>query len=194
MTRSATTTRTTRETDISATLIVDGSGNATIDTGVGMFDHLLTAFAHHGLLDLDVTTKGDLHVDDHHTVEDTMLVVGSLLDEALGDRAGISRYGDAAVPMDEALARVAIDLGGRPYLVFDAAFSADRIGSLSTQMISHSLEAFARTARATINVQAAGANDHHIAEALFKALARAVRNAAELDPRRSGIPSTKGAL
>lgn len=194
MTRSSATTRTTAETDITAELDLDGSGVPSVDTGVGMFDHLLTAFSHHGLIDLTVTTKGDLHVDDHHTVEDTMLVVGSLLDEALGDRVGIHRYGDASIPMDEAIARVSVDLGGRPYLVFNASFSADRIGSLSTQMIGHSLEAFTRTARATINVEASGVNDHHIAEAIFKALARAVRDAAEIDPRRVGLPSTKGAM
>lgn len=194
MTRKAATTRTTAETDISADLDLDGTGVSQVDTGVGMFDHLLTAFAHHGLIDLTLTTKGDLHVDDHHTVEDTMLVLGSLVDETLGDRVGIHRYGDAAVPMDEALARVAVDLGGRPYLVFNASFHADRIGTLSTQMISHSLEAFARTARATINIEASGSNDHHIAEAIFKALARAVRAGAELDPRRVGIASTKGTM
>lgn len=194
MNRTANTTRTTAETDITADLSIDGSGESTIDTGIGMFDHLLTAFSHHGLFDLAVTTKGDLHVDDHHTVEDTMLVVGSLFDEALGDRVGIARYGDAAVPMDEAIARVAVDLGGRPYLVFDAEFGAERIGNLSTQMISHSLEAFARTARATINIEASGSNDHHIAEAIFKAMARAVRSATEIDPRRVGLASTKGTL
>ncbi len=194
MNRIANTTRTTVETDITADLTIDGSGESSIDTGVGMFDHLLTAFSHHGLFDLAVTTKGDLHVDDHHTVEDTMLVVGSLFDEALGDRVGIARYGDAAVPMDEAIARVAVDLGGRPYLVFNAEFGAERIGTLSTQMIRHSLEAFARTARATINIEASGANDHHIAEAIFKAMARAVRTATEIDPRRVGLPSTKGTL
>lgn len=194
MTRTSSATRTTTETDITGEVNLDGSGSASVDTGVGMFDHLLTAFAHHGLIDLTVTTKGDLHVDDHHTVEDTMLVLGGLLDDALGDRAGINRYGDASVPMDEAIARVSVDLGGRPYLVFNAAFSADRIGTLSTQMISHSLEAFARTARATINIEASGSNDHHIAEATFKALARAFRTAAEIDPRRVGLPSTKGAM
>lgn len=194
MTRTASTTRTTAETDITAEFAIDGLGTSSINTGVGMFDHLLTAFAHHGLFDLTLTTKGDLHVDDHHTVEDTMLVLGSLLDESLADRSGIYRYGDAAVPMDEALARVSVDLGGRAYLVFDARFSSDRIGTLSTQMISHALEAFAKTSRATINIEASGANDHHIAEAIFKALARAIRSASELDGRRVGLPSTKGAM
>jgi imidazoleglycerol-phosphate dehydratase len=194
MTRTSATTRTTAETDITGEVDLDGVGTASIDTGVGMFDHLLTAFAHHGLIDITMTTKGDLHVDDHHTVEDTMLVLGELVDDALGDRVGINRYGDAAVPMDEAIARVAVDLGGRPYLMFNASFSSDRIGTLSTQMISHGLEAFARTSRATINVEASGSNDHHIAEATFKALARAVRTAATIDPRRVGIPSTKGSL
>lgn len=194
MIRTSTATRTTAETDITGELNLDGSGAASVDTGVGMFDHLLTAFAYHGLIDLTITTKGDLHVDDHHTVEDTMLVLGGLVDDALADRTGITRYGDASVPMDEAIARVSVDLGGRPYFVFDASFNADRIGTLSTQMISHALEAFARTARATINIQATGSNDHHVAEAIFKALARAVRSAAAIDSRRVGLPSTKGAM
>jgi imidazoleglycerol-phosphate dehydratase len=194
MIRTSSATRTTAETDITGELNLDGSGAASVDTGVGMFDHLLTAFAYHGLFDLTITTKGDLHVDDHHTVEDTMLVLGGLVDDALADRTGITRYGDASVPMDEAIARVSVDLGGRPYFVFDASFNADRIGTLSTQMISHALEAFARTARATINIQATGSNDHHVAEAIFKALARAVRSAAEIDSRRVGLPSTKGAM
>jgi imidazoleglycerol-phosphate dehydratase len=194
MIRTSSATRTTAETDITGELNLDGSGAASVDTGVGMFDHLLTAFAYHGLIDLTITTKGDLHVDDHHTVEDTMLVLGGLVDDALADRTGITRYGDASVPMDEAIARVSVDLGGRPYFVFDASFNADRIGTLSTQMISHALEAFARTARATINIQATGSNDHHVAEAIFKALARAVRSAAAIDSRRVGLPSTKGAM
>jgi imidazoleglycerol-phosphate dehydratase len=194
MIRTSSATRTTAETDITGELNLDGSGAAFVDTGVGMFDHLLTAFAYHGLIDLTITTKGDLHVDDHHTVEDTMLVLGGLVDDALADRTGITRYGDASVPMDEAIARVSVDLGGRPYFVFDASFNADRIGTLSTQMISHALEAFARTARATINIQATGSNDHHVAEAIFKALARAVRSAAAIDSRRVGLPSTKGAM
>lgn len=194
MTRSARIERTTRETRVVVQIDLDGAGNAEVSTGIGMFDHLLTAFAHHSMIDLVVTTEGDLEIDDHHTVEDTMLVLGSAIDEALGDRNGITRYGSALVPMDEALATAAVDYGGRAYCVVDITFRADRIGDLSTQMIEHSLEAFSRTARATIHLSVTGRNDHHMAEAAFKALARATRSAAELDPRRDGVPSTKGTL
>lgn len=194
MTRAARIERVTHETKVVVEVDLDGTGMADIATGIGMFDHLLSAFAHHSLIDLTISTDGDLEVDDHHTVEDTMLVLGSAFDEALGDRAGITRYGDATIPMDEALATVAIDYGGRPYAVIDAVFRAERIGELSTQMIDHALEAFSRTARATINISASGRNDHHVAESIFKALARATRSAIELDPRRVGIPSTKGTL
>jgi imidazoleglycerol phosphate dehydratase HisB len=159
-----------------------------------MFDHLLTAFAHHSLIDVMASVDGDLEVDDHHTVEDTMLVLGFAIDEALGDRVGISRYGDAAIPMDEALASVAVDYGGRSYSVVDVPFRADRIGGLSTQMVEHGIEAFSRSARATLNVRASGRNDHHVAEATFKALARATCSAIALDPHRQGVPSTKGSL
>lgn len=194
MTRASRIERTTKETTVVVEVRLDGIGAAEISTGIGMFDHLLTAFAHHSLIDLSLSTNGDLEVDDHHTVEDTMLTLGSAIDDALTDRAGIMRYGDATVPMDEALATVAIDVGGRPYTVVDAPFRSDRIGMLSTQMIEHGLEAFSRSLRATINVTATGRNDHHIAEATFKALARALRMAVEIDPRREGIPSTKGSL
>lgn len=194
MTRTARIERTTRETKVVVEIDLDGSGRTDISTGIGMFDHLLTALAHHSLIDISVSTDGDLEVDDHHTVEDTMLVLGSAIDEALGNRAGIARYGDAKIPMDEALATVAIDYGGRPYATISVPFKADRIGELSTQMIEHGLEAFTRTARATLNVQSSGRNDHHVAEATFKALARATRMAIEADPRRQGVPSTKGFL
>ena len=194
MTRRSTQQRTTKETNIDITVDLDGAGSATVSTGVGMFDHLLTAFSHHSLIDISINTEGDLHIDDHHTVEDTMLVLGAAIDEALGDRAGIARYGDARVPMDEAIASCTIDYGGRPYAVFDATFRADRIGTLSTQLIEHSLESFAQKAKATIHLSATGRNDHHVAEAMFKALARATRQAVEIDERRTGIPSTKGVL
>ena len=194
MTRTARVERTTRETTVVVTVDLDGTGDASVETGIGMFDHLVTALAHHSLIDISATTTGDLHVDDHHTVEDTMLALGSAIDEALGDRAGISRYGDAVVPMDEASARCAIDVGGRSYAVVEAEFRADRIGTLSTQMIEHGLEAFTRTARCTLHVTATGRNDHHVAEAMFKALARALRAAVEPDARRTGVPSTKGSM
>ncbi|MGI9611259.1 MAG: imidazoleglycerol-phosphate dehydratase HisB [Acidimicrobiia bacterium] len=171
---------------------LDGTGAAAINTGVGFYDHLLESFAHHSLIDLEVNTDGDLHIDEHHTVEDTALVLGSALAEALGDRASIQRFGSATVPMDEALATAAVDVGGRPYTVVDIAFATERLGQLGTQMIPHALEALARTAGFTLHVTARGSNDHHIAEAAFKAIARAMRKAIEADPRRTGIPSTKG--
>ncbi len=144
------------------------------------------------MFDLDIETTGDLDVDDHHTVEDTALSLGRAFAEALGDRSGIARYGDAAVPMDEALATAVVDAGGRPYAVVDLELRSERIGSLTTQMIPHAVEAFARTAGFTIHLTATGRNDHHIAEAAFKALARAIRSAVAIDPGRDGVPSTKG--
>lgn len=192
MNRTADIARKTAETDVTVRLDLDGTGRAAVATGIGFLDHLLTSFAHHGMLDLDVTAVGDLEVDDHHTVEDTALVLGAAFADALGDRAGIVRYGDATVPMDEARASAVVDVGGRPYAVVDLPFRSERIGALSTQMIPHAVEALARTAGFTIHLTGSGANDHHIAEAAFKALARAVRSAASIDPRRSGIPSTKG--
>ncbi len=192
MSRSARVERTTRETRVDLTLELDGTGRGEVATGVGFFDHLLTSLAHHGLFDLKVKTEGDLEIDDHHTVEDTALVLGQAFAEALGDRAGIVRYGDASVPMDEALATAVVDAGGRPFAMLDLAFSSDRIGALSTQMIPHALEALARTAGFTLHLTARGQNDHHVAEAAFKALARALRAAVADDPRRDGVPSTKG--
>jgi imidazoleglycerol-phosphate dehydratase len=184
--------RATRETDISVTLDLDGSGAADIATGVGFYDHLLGSLAHHGLLDLTIRATGDLDVDDHHTVEDVALVLGAALAEALGDRAGIVRFGDASVPMDEAVATAVVDVGGRPYAVIDLPFRGERAGTLNLQMIEHALEAFARTSGATVHVRGTGRNDHHLAEAAFKALGRALRAATEPDPRRRGLASTKG--
>lgn len=184
--------RTTKETVVDVTIDLDGSGSADIVTGVGFYDHLLTALAHHGMFDLTVATKGDLEVDDHHTVEDTAIVLGAAFAEALGDRSGINRYGNATVPMDEACATAAVDAGGRPYAVIDLELRTDRIGALATQMIPHALEGLARSAGFTIHLTATGRNDHHVAEASFKALARALRTACAADPRREGIASTKG--
>ena len=192
MTRTASVHRKTRETDVSITIDLDGTGTASVATGIGFLDHLLTSFAHHGLFDLDVSTTGDLDVDDHHTVEDTALVLGQALAEALGDRHGINRFGEAAVPMDESLARTAVDVGGRPYAVVSLELRADQIGNLATQTLPHAIEALARTAGFTIHVTATGDNDHHVAEAAFKALGRAIRAAATPDRRRTGIASTKG--
>jgi len=192
VTRNASVSRETKETSVKISLDLDGSGSATVSTGVGFFDHLLESLAHHSMIDLAVATSGDLHIDEHHTVEDTALVLGMALAEALGERTGIQRFGDAVVPMDEALARAAVDVGGRPYAVIDLGFATSRIGQLGTQMIPHALEALARTSGMTMHLQAIGNNDHHIAEAAFKALARALRGAVALDPRRRGVPPTKG--
>ena len=194
MSRIATVERETNETRIKLSIDLDGIGRSSIDTGVGFFDHMLTAFAHHGLFDLDVIATGDLEIDDHHTVEDIALALGEAVSKALGDRSGITRFGDAVVPMDEARASVALDLSGRPYAVLDLQLRTDRVGTLTTQNIPHLLEAFTRTAGLTLHVTSVGSNDHHVAEAAFKALARALRMAVTIDPRRSGIPLTKGTL
>ena len=192
--RTARRERETKETRVVVEINLDGSGEATASTGVGFYDHLLSSFAHHALFDLTVTCAGDLDVDDHHTVEDTALTLGAAVGAALGEREGIVRFGDAWVPMDEALAQAVVDVGGRPYCVTDLEFSAPRIGSLTAHNIPHALEAFAGAAGITLHLRARGRNDHHIAEAAFKALARAMRSAVAHDPRRRGLPSTKGAL
>jgi imidazoleglycerol-phosphate dehydratase len=192
--RRATVRRQTRETDVSVTLTIDGTGAAAVATGIGFYDHLLTSLAHHGLFDLEVRATGDLHVDEHHTVEDVALVIGAALAEALGDRAGIRRFGDASVPMDESVAIAVVDVGGRPYAVIDLPFRAERAGELPLQLIEHSLESFARASGTTLHLRGTGRNDHHLAEAAFKALARALREACEPDPRRTGVASTKGSL
>jgi imidazoleglycerol-phosphate dehydratase len=192
--RRARVSRRTRETDITIELGLDGNGRADVQTGVGFLDHLLGSLAHHGLFDLEVRASGDLHVDEHHTVEDVALVLGSAFGAALGDRAGIRRFGDSSVPMDEALATAVIDIGGRPYAVIDLPFRGERVGALPLQLVDHALEAFARTAGATLHLRGTGRNDHHLAEAAFKALGRALREACEADPRREGVASTKGSL
>jgi imidazoleglycerol-phosphate dehydratase len=192
--RSVRVRRTTRETTIEIALVLDGSGRADIATGIGFYDHLLGSLALHGLFDLEVRAKGDLEVDEHHTVEDVALVLGAAFNEALGDRAGIRRFGNAAVPMDEALATAVIDVGGRPYAVIDLPFRGERVGGLPLQLVDHALEAFARTAGATLHLHGGGRNDHHLGEAAFKALGRALREACEPDPRRVGVASTKGSL
>lgn len=193
-TRRVTVGRRTRETEVDLTLDLDGSGRADISTGVGFYDHLLTSLAHHGLFDLDVRATGDLEIDEHHTVEDVALVLGSAFAEALGERAGIRRFGEASVPMDESLATAVIDIGGRPYAVIELPFRGERVGQLPLQLIEHALESFARSAGATLHLRGSGRNDHHLAEAAFKALARALQVACELDPRREGNASTKGSL
>jgi imidazoleglycerol-phosphate dehydratase len=192
--RRVTVHRRTRETDIAVSLDLDGAGTAAIATGVGFYDHLLTSFAHHGLFDLTIDAQGDLEVDEHHTVEDVALVLGAAFATALGERAGIRRFGDASVPMDEAVATAVVDVGGRPYAVLDLPFRGERMGALPTQLVEHALESFARTSGTTLHLRATGRNDHHLAEAAIKALARALRTACEPDPRRSGVASTKGSL
>jgi imidazoleglycerol-phosphate dehydratase len=186
--------RRTRETDIVVSLDLDGSGQTDVETGIGFYDHVLGSLAHHGLFDLEIRAKGDLHVDEHHTVEDVALVLGAAFAEALGDRAGIRRFGDSSVPMDESVATAVIDIGGRPYAVIDLPFRAERAGTLPLQLVDHALESFARTAGATLHLRGVGRNDHHLAEAAFKALGRALRIACEPDPRRTGVASTKGSL
>ena len=186
--------RATRETDVTVALDLDGTGIAGITTGVGFYDHLLSSFAHHGLFDLEIRATGDLAIDEHHTVEDVALVLGSAFGAALGDRAGIRRFGDSAVPMDESLATAVVDVGGRPYAVIDLPFVSERVGALPLQLVEHALEAFARSAGATLHLRGTGRNDHHLAEAAFKALGRALRLACEIDPLRSGPASTKGSL
>jgi imidazoleglycerol-phosphate dehydratase len=193
--RTATVSRTTRETDITVTVDLDGDGRADVTTGIGFYDHLLTSFAHHALLDLTIDARGDLAVDEHHTVEDVALVLGQAIAEALGDRVGIERFGDATVPMDESIATAVVDVGGRPYARIELPFRGERVGGLPLQLVEHALESFARTSGTTLHVTGTGRNDHHLAEAAFKALARAMRRACTPDPRRAGVvASTKGVL
>lgn len=194
--RKATITRTTAETDISVTLDLDGSGLKANLTGVGFFDHMLDQLARHALIDMEVTARGDLHIDDHHTVEDCGIAIGQALAKALGDKRGIRRYGECALPMDDAQVRCALDLSGRPYLVWNVAFPSQKIGSFDTELVREFFQALATHGGITLHVDMIhGVNSHHIAEAAFKAVARALRAAVEPDPRAAGaIPSTKGSL
>ena len=195
MSRTAHNQRVTGETEVSLSLSLDGGGAGERRTGVGFFDHLLDAVARHGGLDLDVQVQGDLETGPHHTVEDTGLALGQALDEALGERAGIRRFGHAVVPMDEALASCAIDVSGRPFVAFEAAFPAERVADFDTDLAEEFLRAVANTAKLTLHARVeAGTNAHHMVEAAFKAFARALRQAVEPDERVSGVPSTKGVL
>lgn len=194
-TRRAERRRTTRETDVHVVVDLDGKGEASVATGVGFLDHMLAQFARHGLFDLEVSCQGDLHIDGHHTVEDVAITIGEAIGEALGDKAGIVRYGHAYVPMDETLARAAVDFSGRPFLVFRVENPRDRVGDLDTELVEHFWHSLATAARCTLHVELLyGCNQHHIVEACFKAAARAFSAAAARDPRVSGVPSTKGAL
>ena len=194
--RKATIKRKTKETDIAVTVMLDGSGKAGIATGIGFFDHMLEQLARHSLIDIDVKAKGDLHIDQHHTTEDVGIALGQAVAKALGDRAGISRYADVHLPMDETLTRCAIDVSGRPYLVWDVEFSRPKVGDFDTELFREFFQAFAQNAGLTLHVtNLYGENNHHIAETCFKAVARVLRAALEIDPRQQGaIPSTKGSL
>ena len=196
MSRVATITRTTTETDITLTLDLDGSGVAEIDSGIGFLDHMLTALARHGLFDLTIRATGDLHIDCHHTTEDIGIVLGRAFAQAIGDKRGIRRFGHAMVPMDEALTEAAVDISGRPLLAWSVRFARDRLGEMDTELFEEFFRAFAMNALVTLHVaNRVGVNAHHVAESCFKAVARALRMAAEADPRAAGaIPSTKGAL
>lgn len=194
--RRASIRRETSETRITASVDLDGAGTAKVATGIGFLDHMLTALARHAMLDLDLSAEGDLHVDAHHTTEDTGIVLGQAVAKALGEKRGIRRYGAATIPMDEALAEAAVDISGRPFLAWDVAFPTMKVGEMDTELFVEWFRAFATHAGLTLHVTLrAGANSHHIAEACFKALARALRAAVEPDPRAGGtVPSTKGSL
>jgi len=194
--RTATIKRATSETRVEITVNLDGSGVRDIHTGIGFYDHMLEQLARHGLFDLSIHTQGDLHIDAHHTVEDTAIALGEAFREALGDRAGITRYGHASIPMDETLSQVSLDISGRAFLVWKVAFTQSRLGEMDTELFWHVFHSFAQAAGITLHVQTLhGTNNHHIVESCFKALARALKQAVALDPRQAGaIPSTKGTL
>lgn len=195
MERKANVERNTRETQIALQINLDGSGRADIDTGIGFFDHMLESFARHGLFDLTVKVKGDLRVDDHHTVEDTGIVLGTAIRQALGDKRGICRFGDKILPMDEVLALCALDLGGRPYFAFAAPFSPAMLGDMNPEMVREFFYAVSYSGAMNLHLKIlAPGNGHHMAEALFKAFGRALDMAVSVDPRVQGVPSTKGSL
>jgi imidazoleglycerol-phosphate dehydratase len=194
--RSSTVTRTTKETEITATLKVDGQGIYDVQTGIGFLDHMLEQLSRHSLMDITLRAKGDLHIDGHHVTEDAGIVLGTALKQALGDRAGITRYGHAYIPMDETLTRAAVDLSGRPYLVWNVAFTQPRLGEMDTELFREWFQAFTFALGANVHVENLyGVNNHHIVESSFKALARALKVAVAIDPRQEAvIPSTKGVL
>ena len=195
MARTAEVARKTGETDIEVNLDLDGTGTYSIDTGVGFFDHMLSALSRHSLIDMDIKVKGDTWVDDHHTVEDTGIVVGQALGQALGDKAGIRRFGSIAIPLDEALVLASVDISGRGELYWDVPIGPDKVGTFDTELAQEFFIGFARQAGITLHLkELSGTNAHHIIEATFKACARALRQAVEPDPRVKGVPSTKGEL
>ncbi len=194
--RKASIARKTRETEIKVSANLDGTGTGKISTGIGFFDHMLDQLAKHGGLDLDILAKGDLHIDDHHTVEDTGIALGQAVREALGDKAGVRRYASSYLPMDETLSRVTVDISGRPFLVWRVDFTSPKIGTFDTELVREFFQAFSQHAGITLHVETLyGVNSHHIAESCFKGLARALYTALEIDPRQEGtVPSTKGSL
>jgi imidazoleglycerol-phosphate dehydratase len=196
MTRRATIARKTSETDVTVTVNLDGEGRAKVATGIGFFDHMLDQLARHSLIDIKVAARGDLHIDFHHTTEDVGIALGQAIKEALGDKKGIRRYASADLPMDGTLTRAAVDVSGRPFLVWRVEFTRDKVGEMDTELFREFFQAFAMNAGITLHVETFyGDNNHHIAESAFKALARALRDAIEIDPRQAGrVPSTKGTL
>ncbi len=194
--RKATVQRRTKETEISVSLDLDGSGVYKVSTGIGFLDHMLEQLSRHSLIDLTVEAKGDLHIDYHHTTEDTGIAIGTAINEALGERVGITRYGSALIPMDETLSRVALDVSNRPYLIWRVEFSKPKLGEMDTELFKEWFQAFAQAAGITLHIENLyGDNNHHIVESCYKGLARALRQAIEIDPRkRDAVPSTKGVL
>ncbi|GAA0861139.1 imidazoleglycerol-phosphate dehydratase HisB [Sphingopyxis soli] len=194
--RTATVQRTTKETDIAITVNLDGTGDYSVSTGIGFLDHMVEQLSRHSLIDIAMSVKGDLHIDQHHTVEDSALALGEAVAKALGDKRGIARYGEAHSPMDETLTRCVLDISGRPHCVWKSGFSQPRLGEMDTEMFPHWFASFAQTAGITLHIETLyGENNHHIAESMYKALARALRQAVEIDPRKGdAIPSTKGVL
>jgi imidazoleglycerol-phosphate dehydratase len=194
--RTASITRTTNETDISLSINLDGTGSYAIDTGVGFLDHMIDQLSRHSLIDMTIKARGDLHIDAHHTTEDIGIALGQAFKEALGDKKGITRYADVHLPMDETMTRAAVDVSGRPYLVWDVTFSRDKVGDFDTELFEEFFHAFAQNAGITLHIaNLYGTNNHHIAESCFKAVARVLRKAVEVDPRQADrVPSTKGTL
>jgi imidazoleglycerol-phosphate dehydratase len=194
--RTARINRKTQETDIAVEVNLDGTGAYEVSTGIGFLDHMIEQFSRHSLIDISCKIVGDLHVDQHHTTEDSAIAIGEAISQALGNKAGIGRYGNAYSPMDETLARVALDISGRPYLVWKAAFSQPRLGEMDTELFEHWFHSIAHAVGITLHIELLyGQNNHHIVEAIYKGFARAMRQAVELDPRKGGaIPSTKGLL
>lgn len=194
--RTATISRTTAETKIAATVNLDGTGTYRISTGIGFLDHMIEQISRHSLVDIDLTVEGDLHVDQHHTAEDSALALGQAISKALADRRGITRYGLCYAPMDETLSRCAIDISGRPFLVWKSGFTQEKLGELDTELIEHWFQSFGQEVGMTLHLETLyGKNNHHICESLFKALTRALRQAVEIDPRKAdAVPSTKGTL